>query len=283
MIGKFFKYQALGNDMIIIDPATFGHTLAPEIIRCLCKRHFGIGADGICFGPIAEEGMPPFTMRFFNPDGSEAEKSGNGLRVFARYLWDVGYVSKDAFQIRMNNETIQVKVLEDNGNRMAIGMGRISFVSDDIPIEGKSREVIGEELVTKEGNWRITAVTVGNPHCIIFADDLTQIHHIGPSIEQAQQFPQRTNVQLVRVLDEHSIQIAIWERGAGHTLASGTSATATAAAAIRHGFCHSPVSVEMEGGTAKVIIDETWQATLIGEVAAVFQGTIAQDLLQELS
>jgi len=279
MIGKFYKYQALGNDMIVIDPATFGTILKPESIKHLCQRHFGIGADGICFGPLVDNDTPPHTMRFFNPDGSEAEKSGNGLRVFARYLWDLGYVSRASFQIRMNDEIIKVKVLDDIGRRMAISMGHLSFKSQDIQLMGESREVVGEVLTIEEEQWRITAVSVGNPHCIIFSDDLTQIHQLGPCIESAPQFLQRTNVQVVRVLDEHSIQIAIWERGAGHTLASGTSATATAGAAIRHGFCRSPVSVKMEGGTAEVTIDETWQATLIGEVSAVYQGIVSSDLL----
>lgn len=279
MKAKFRKYQALGNDMIVIDPSTFGRSLTPEVIRTLCRRRFGIGADGICFGPIGGEDLPPFSMRFFNPDGSEAEKSGNGLRVFARYLRDFGYVNEDTFQMHMNGESIQVKVLDKYGRRMAISMGHLSFMSHDIPIAGRSREVIGEELEVGDVQWRITAVSVGNPHCVLFSDDLAQIHNIGPRIESAPQFLQRTNVQLVRVLDEHTIQIAIWERGAGHTMASGTSSTAAAGAAIRHGYCQSPVTVIMEGGMAEVIVDAAWQATLIGEVAAVCEGVISSELL----
>ncbi len=280
---EFFKYQALGNDMIVIDPVSYGSSLEPDNVISLCRRHFGIGADGLCFGPIVEDGMPPYSMRFFNPDGSEAEKSGNGLRIFARYLWDAGYVSDDSFQIRMNDEIMQVNVLDRNGKRMAISMGHISFKSDDIGLAGESRDAVGEFLNTKDGQWRITAVSVGNPHCIVFSEDLTQVDRIGPVIETTPQFTKRTNVQVVHVIDEHTIQIAIWERGAGHTLASGTSATAAAAAAIRKGFCQSQVLVKMEGGAATVMIDEAWQATLIGEVSAVYRGTISPDLLRAIT
>jgi diaminopimelate epimerase len=130
--------------------------------------------------------------------------------------------------------------------------------------------------------FRITAVSVGNPHCVLFDDNLDAIHAIGPVLETAPAFPNRTNVQIVRVVDEHTIEIAIWERGAGYTLASGTSASAAAGAAVRTGRCQSPVAVRMAGGTATVAIAEDWQVVLTGTVTAVFQGSLAPEMKVQL-
>ncbi|MDX1417923.1 MAG: diaminopimelate epimerase [Candidatus Promineifilaceae bacterium] len=277
-MNRFSKYQALGNDMIVIDPTFFKQPLTPLTIRMLCRRHFGIGADGICHGPILGENAPPFSMRFFNPDGSESEKSGNGMRIFARYLRDKDYVSEDSFHIHMSGEPIQVRMLDNDGRRLALSMGRLSFNSEDVHLTGDAREVVDEELTLDDEQFQITAVSVGNPHCIIFTENLSQIHSVGPRLESAPQFRQRTNVQLVRVIDEQTITIEIWERGAGYTLASGTSSTATAAAAVRHGFCQSPVTVIMNGGIAEVIIDQAWCATLIGEAVPVYEGILSSEL-----
>lgn len=274
MNAQFHKYQALGNDMVVIDPATFAHPLTPAAVRLLCDRHLGVGADGVCYGPLpgAEQ---PLTMRFFNPDGSEAEKSGNGLRIFARYVWDAGYVAADSlgrrhnFTITIGGEAIPVHVLDDTAHRLALGMGTLTFhqLEESISVEGEP--------------VMITSVSIGNPHCVVFTDDLAAVHRLGPRLETAPQFPNRTNVQLVRVWDEHTIQIEIWERGAGYTLASGTSSCAAAGAAVRTGRCQSPVIVQMAGGTAQVDINEAWGVVLTGTVAAVYQGTLAADLLKQ--
>jgi diaminopimelate epimerase len=177
---------------------------------------------------------------------------------------------------------MQAQILEPTATRIAIAMGHLSFNSLDIPLGGISREVIGEKIQIGEQSWHITAVSVGNPHCIIFSDNLAQIHTVGPRLETAVQFPERTNVQIVHVLDENNIRISIWERGAGHTLASGTSACATAGAALRHGFCRSPITVHMEGGSAEVIVDEAWQATLLGEVMPLYSGALSPELLPSI-
>jgi diaminopimelate epimerase len=264
-----FKYQALGNDMLVVDPAQFGLVLTPERVRLLCDRHFGVGADGICYGPLPDE-LGSNAMRFLNPDGSEAEKSGNGLRIFARYLWDAGYVDSRSFPITIQNQPIHAEVLDETANTILLEMGQVSF----------SR--VEEEIVVDEGGFRITAVSVGNPHCVIFDDGLDAIHHIGPIIENAPHFPNRTNVQIVRVVDEHTIEIAIWERGAGYTLASGTSASASAGAAIRTGRCISPVEVRMAGGSATVAVDDDWNIVLTGTVTAVFYGQLAPDMITEI-
>ncbi len=265
MSAQFFKYHALGNDMIVIDPTFFSLPLTPEMIRRLCVRHFGVGADGICYGPLPEQ-PHPFTMRFFNPDGSEAEKSGNGLRIFARYLWDAGYVTENSYAISINNELVSVQVLDEAAREISLGMGRLSF------------DWIDEAMVIKDEVVMTTAVSIGNPHCVIISDKLEQIHRLGPIIENAPAFPDRTNVQMVHIIDSHTIQMEIWERGAGYTLASGTSASAAAGTAVRLGYCQSPVSVHMVGGVAQVKIGTDGDVVLVGEVTAVYQASLSLDM-----
>jgi diaminopimelate epimerase len=262
---SFTKYTALGNDMIVIDPAHCPVALTPENIRLICHRHFGVGADGICYGPLDGEAL---VMRFFNPDGSEAERSGNGLRIFARYLWDTGYVTSPDFVMGMGEQTIPTHIDESTG-LITLEMGGLQLLFADQPLK------VGEEMVLA------TAVTIGNPHCIIFTAELDRVHTWGPLIETAPQFPNRTNVQLVNVLDDHTIQIEIWERGAGYTLASGTSASAAAAAAALTGRCAArQLTVQMAGGNLAVDV-LTEGVRLTGPVTAVYQATFSPDLLAQ--
>lgn len=280
---QFYKYQALGNDMLVLDPATFDLPPAAAAIRRLCDRHFGLGADGVCYGPLPG-GEHPRRMRFFNPDGSEAEKSGNGLRIFARYLWDRGYVSGVEFDIRIGGELVTARIEDGAARTISTGLGRLSFRSAGIPVSGPAREVVDEPLAVAGATYRVTAVGIGNPHCVIFSDEVSEAatRAAGPAIETAPQFPNRTNVQFAQVLDRHTLRIEIWERGAGYTLASGTSASAAAGAAIRTGRCRSPVEVRMPGGVARVAVDRDWRVTLTGGVEAVCQGSLAADLAAQL-
>ena len=281
---KFSKYQALGNDMVVIDPAQFDLPLTPNTIQLICNRHFGLGADGICYGPLSNnDNAHPHKMRFFNPDGSEAEKSGNGLRIFARYLWDQGYVSSKTFKIWISGQVIDAEIKDTQASTIALQMGKLSFVSVDIPVSGPDREIVNEPMMFGNATYPVTAVTVGNPHCVIFVkENAAQLaRQLGPIIEISPQFPNRTNVQFVQIIDRHTIKIEIWERGAGYTLASGTSASATAGAAIKTGRCDSPVEVLMAGGMATVAVDACWQVTLTGSVEAVCHGSFAQDLIKK--
>lgn len=275
---NFFKYQALGNDMLVIDPAGFPFHLTPNLIRRICHRNFGVGADGICYGPLLQE-KPKLAMKFYNPDGSEAEKSGNGLRIFARYLWDHGYVDGRSFDMWINGEPIATVIEDDTASRIRTLLGRLSFSK---PFKQEMLwDIVGEHMTSAEIKIGATAVNIGNPHCVLFVDSLSaeRVQAVGPLLETADAFPNRTNVQLVQVVDEHTIKIEIWERGAGYTLASGTSASAAAGAAVWNGRCASPVEVQMAGGTAEVSIDETWQAALTGSVLPVFEGILAPSFL----
>jgi len=280
MNAHFYKYQALGNDMVVIDPARFAFPLTPATIRHICDRHFGLGADGVCYGPLPG-GPHPRQMRFFNPDGSESGKSGNGLRIFARYLWDQGYAQNRVFEIGIGEEVVTVEVKDAAAQTLTIAMGRLSFYSHDIPVSGPPREVVNETVRLAGRDYRITAVTIGNPHCVIFTEEVSEetTRAAGPAIEVDALFPERTNVQFARVVDRHTLQIEIWERGAGYTLASGTSACAAAGAAIKTGRCDSPVEVPMAGGVAQVEIDPQWRVRLTGEVEAVASGVFAPNLV----
>lgn len=282
MKAAFYKYQALGNDMVVIDPANFDVSLTPAAIRLICNRHFGLGADGICYGPLPDA-EHPHKLRFFNPDGSEAEKSGNGLRVFARYLWDKGYVSHKNFEVWMSDTVVKTAIQDEAAHRIAMTVGRLSFNSADIPVSGSPREVVGELMAFGDAMYYVTAVTVGNPHGVIFVPEVSaeETQRMGAVIETSPHFPHRTNVQFVQVLNRHTINIEIWERGAGYTLASGTSASAAAGASIKTGQCQSPVEVHMAGGTAIVAIDPQWQVTLIGNVEGICWGNFAGDLVEK--
>lgn len=279
----FYKYTAMGNDMLVIDPNTIDFQLTEDNIRKICHRNFGIGADGICYGPLTNE--QPFAMRFYNPDGSEAGKSGNGLRIFARYLCDANYVTESTFDIAISDQTSHVTVLDEKKQTFKIGMGQATFSSDKIPMIGDVREVVAESLIHDDKTYSITCVNVGNPHCVIFTDKLSvdEVKHIGVQLEVHPSFPERTNVQWVQIIDKHTIRIEIWERGAGYTLASGTSSCATACASIINGYCESPVTVQMAGGLATVDVSKNWQIELVGTVQSVASGCFSHDFLAELA
>lgn len=280
---RFHKYTAMGNDMVVIDPRHIEFALTPHNAQRICDRHYGVGADGICYGPLGD--TQPFDMKFFNPDGTQAEKSGNGLRIFARYLCDATVVNDKQFQISIQGQTSDVAVLNDTFTTFKISMGRATFQSDAIPATGSPRDIINETLALDNSSYQITCVNVGNPHCVMFTDKLsiTQVKEVGAKLENHLMFPQRTNVQWVQIIDEHHICIEIWERGAGYTLASGTSSCATACAAIANGFCKSPVTVQMVGGTAIVDVDAQWNIALTGTVHAIASGAFSDDFLSTLN
>ena len=269
---KFYKYHALGNDYIVLDPQDQPLDLTPDRIKIICHRNYGIGSDGILLGPLPSQ-KAPFSLRIFNPDGSEAEKSGNGLRIFCRYLWDRKLVDKQPFRIETKGGLVQCLVL-DEGKQVQVEMGQVSFWSPDIPIPGKPREVLQEPITINETTFFFNGATIGNPHCVIQVADLTPelAKSFGPLLEVHPLFPNRTNVQFLKVLDRHHIRIEIWERGAGYTLASGSSSSAAAAVARKLGFCDSPITVHMPGGQLHIAIDENFTITMTGPVTRIAEG-----------
>ena len=271
----FYKYQALGNDYIVIPPADVPNGLsAAEIIR-ICDRHYGVGSDGILLGPLPSM-EADFGLRLFHPDGGEFEKSGNGLRIFARYLWDEGLVQAAPFTIMTPGGRVTAQVF-DQGRRVTVDMGKVSFDSRRIPVLGPPREVLNETIEIGGQTLRYCAATVGNPHCVVLMETVNSAlaHDLGPHLEKAPRFPNRTNVQLMQVLDRQNIRIEIWERGAGYTLASGSSSSAAAAVAHRLGLCDDQIQVHCPGGIIDIGISPDWSIRMTGAVTRVCSGELA--------
>jgi diaminopimelate epimerase len=277
---KFSKYHALGNDYLVIDPKDFPGALTPDKIKVVCHRNFGVGSDGILFGQLPSQ-QSPFALRIFNPDGSEAEKSGNGLRIFSRYLWDRKLVGSDEFGIETLGGLVRATVLE-GGKTVRVEMGRVSFWSDEIPVTGNRREVINEKIQAGDKTFAFCAATIGNPHCVIPLPEVTAkfSRQYGPLLETHPNFPKRTNVQFLKVLDRANIQIEIWERGAGYTLASGSSSSAAAAVAHRLGWCDEAITVHMPGGKISIQIGDNYSISMTGPVTKVAEGIISEEMFE---
>ncbi|MBW2606063.1 MAG: diaminopimelate epimerase [Deltaproteobacteria bacterium] len=277
---KYSKYHALGNDYIVLNPVDLGRDLDSDQIRLICHRNYGVGSDGILFGPSRSERCD-FKLRIFNPDGSEAEKSGNGLRIFSRYLQDNNLVKDNAFTIETLGGPVKSQINPDNRN-VTVEMGVVSFESTKIPVAGPSRDVLNESIEIEGNSLTYCAATVGNPHCVVLCDSVSaqDAQRLGPVIEIDPRFPNRTNVQFMKVLDRKNIQIEIWERGAGYTLASGSSSTAAAAVAHKLEFCNSDITVHMPGGALEIRLSQDFKATMTGEVTRVCEGTIDEEMFE---
>jgi len=275
---KFYKYHALGNDYLVLNPQDLSFPLTAEQIKIICHRNFGIGSDGILLGPLASE-KAQFGLRIFNPDGSEAEKSGNGLRIFSRYLWDSSLVTEAPFSIETPGGVVQ-SVIKDAGKTVQVEMGRVSFWSNDIPVIGDRREVIKEQIDLEGETFTFCAATIGNPHCVIsLAEvDAAIAKKYGPILETHPLFPNRTNVQFMQVINRNTIKIEIWERGAGYTLASGSSSSAAAAVAHKLGFCDSTITVQMPGGKISIQINDDFNISMTGSVTKVAQGKLSAEI-----
>lgn len=264
---NLYKYHALGNDYIVIDPRESEVLLTPGNIRAICHRHTGFGSDGILYGPFRDDGE--LALRIFNPDGSEAEKSGNGLRIFTRYLFDKGDIGSDRVKILTHGGEVSVQVYAPND--IEVEMGIPEFVPEKIPVRSNRNSFLEQKIETDEGNFSASCVSMGNPHCVIFTDDPTPeiAKKIGPLVETHDLFPNRTNVQFAQVVDDSHIRLEIWERGAGYTMASGSSSCAAVAVAHKLGKVSNSVNVQMPGGELKIQIMETGLAVMRGAVSKV--------------
>jgi diaminopimelate decarboxylase len=276
---RYTKYEALGNDYLVLDTRDWPEPPSPEAARQICDRHRGVGSDGALWGPV---GRDPFRLGMFNPDGSEFEKSGNGLRIFAAHLWQQGFAGTRDFDILTPAGCVTAHILDESGERIAMDMGVASFDAAGLGLLTDKPELIEAEVEALGHGVTITAVNMGNPHCVVFkmggqefvfAAELSEwAATMGPALETLPLYPNRANVQFARVVDSHTVEIAIWERGVGYTLASGSSSCAAAAAAIRSGRCESPVTVRMPGGEMLVEIDNDWNVRLTGTARKACSG-----------
>ncbi len=276
------KYHGLGNDYFIYDPKNNALPLTPARIRLICDRNFGAGSDGILYGPIFDgEGI---AVKIYNPDGGEAEKSGNGVRIFSKYLKDAGYVKERRFTLSTLGGDVDVEYLSESGDLMKVLMGKTTYRSGEIPVAGEDRDVINETMTFDGEEYRVTCLSIGNPHCVIPMEEVTKEKAcaLGPHVERAQQFPNRINMQLLKVLDRRNIQIEIYERGAGYTLASGSSSCAAASAAYKLGLVDRELSVHMPGGELLISIMPDESVYMTGRVQNVCEITLAQEFILEL-
>jgi len=277
----FAKGHGLGNDYLVINQADLRGPLSDRAIVRICDRNWGVGSDGILL--LVPGRRAEFGLRIFNPDGSEAEKSGNGLRIFAKYLRDHGYATTPTFMVDTKGGLVECECHERDGrvNFVTVEMGRATFHAAEIPMESVAPETVAVPLALAEGPLlTVTAVSVGNPHCIVFRDHLdeAEVRRLGPAIERHPAFPQRTNVQFARVHGRDTVEIMIWERGAGWTLASGSSSCGVAAAAVRNGLCdHGRIRVRMPGGELIVHVRPDWSLRLEGPVEEVCTGTLSAE------
>lgn len=273
----WLKSHGLGNDYIVFNSDNIDFDFDKEKISQICNRNYGVGSDGILV--LTESSKAEFGLKIYNPDGSEAEKSGNGIRIFVDYLYSMGYLSKTAFFIEVGGEIVGCEVfLDTNGTIVNIGVdiGKATFIPSKIPAAINKAEAIDFPLILKDEQYMFSAVSVGNPHAVCIVDDLSQIDikKIGPLIENHAIFPNRTNVQFVQILDRENVQIEIWERGAGYTLASGSSSCGVVSVLYKKGFVDNRVSVHMPGGTLHVSISEDFKVRLLGPVTEVACGIL---------
>ena len=264
------RSHGLGNDYLVADPADLPFALSPARIKLLCDRHVGVGSDGL----LVLEGK--LGLRIFNPDGSEAEKSGNGLRIFAKWLFDTGRIQSERFTIHtpVGDAPVEIASRDGRADEVTVNMGQPEFRADI-----RELDVAGAHF------GQVVALSVGNPHCVIFRCnglDVTELRRLGPLVEHHPLFPNRTNVQLARATSRSTVELLIWERGAGETQASGSSACAVVAASHHLGRVDDDVTATMPGGQLHIRIDRHGALWLRGPVEEVGRITLSAELIARL-
>lgn len=266
---RFNKYHALGNDYLVLDPVYAPDLPSDEDVITICHRNFGLGSDGILYGPLKSQNAD-FGLRILNPDASEAEKSGNGLRIFARYLRDAGHVGTEPFTVDTLGGVVTC-IVDESASSITVDMGSVSFDASVIPVNGVEGEVVDQRIELNGKTYPFYAATIGNPHCVLPMEEITEqlAHKLGPILENHPLFPNRTNVQFLKVIDRSNIQIEIWERGAGYTLASGSSSSAAGAVAKKMGLVDEDITVHMPGGRIVLNIDDSYAVRMTGPATRV--------------
>ncbi|WP_319591390.1 diaminopimelate epimerase [uncultured Draconibacterium sp.] len=281
----FVKSHGLGNDYIVLNQDEITFQLTEKAIIRICDVHFGIGSDGILLKVPSNKA--DFGLRILNPDGSEAEKSGNGLRIFAKYLYDYGFAQSKIFSIETPGGLVKAEVIEEKNNKaftIKVDMGKAIFESKKVPVNCEKEECIGETLELEYRGYEINCVSVGNPHCVVLKDELDEkeIKTFGPQIETHSMFPNRINVQFAKVVSPNEVEVMIWERGAGWTLASGSSSCAVACTVVKRGLTERNLTIKMPGGILAIEIDEDWEIRMTGEVREIGSGTLSAELIEDL-
>lgn len=276
---KFTKMHGCGNDYIYIDGSRehIAQEDKPELAKRLSDRHFGVGGDGVIFINPAQEA--DFEMEMYNADGSRAEMCGNGIRCVAKYVYDKGLTEKkcitvvSAGQVKTLNMTIHNKKVE----LVKVNMGEPELTAQKVPVISQREQVIDEPILVQGREYRMTCVSMGNPHAVVFVENVAdlELEAIGPYFEQHERFPKRTNTEFVRVVDRHTVEMRVWERGTGETLACGTGASAVVVACILNGLTEEQVTVRLLGGELEIYWDRKENFVyMTGPASFVFDGEI---------
>ena len=282
-MNEFVKSHGLGNEYIVLDSETINFQLTTDMIKILCNVHFGIGSDGILLKVPSEKAE--FGLRIFNPDGSEAEKSGNGLRIFSKYLYDYKFATQKSFTIETLGGIVQSHVIDEKNEKammIKVDMGKAIFQSREIPVNSDLDLFFNQPLQVGNKQFNVNCVSVGNPHCVVIVDELNieEIKTYGPLIENHPLFPNRINVQFVKPVSQDEVEILIWERGAGYTLASGSSSSAVATVVKKLGLVGNKIKVNMPGGVLHLEIDDAWNIQMTGPVMEVARGTLSDETIK---
>lgn len=277
----FYKYHGLGNDYIILNTVENNirneDEIKSKLSENLCKRHFSIGGDGILYAVPATSNEYDYQMQIFNPDGSEAEMCGNGIRMFAKYLYTTNVLKKKVYRIETKAGLIVPELIFKNNEitGIKVDMGTPKLSRSEIPMIGPNGRVINEDFRIDDKKFKITCVNMGNPHCIIFVEDVEKIDiTIGRLIEYHKKFPNRINVEFAQILNEKEIKVRVWERGVGETLACGTGACATAVAAILNSMTDNDVKIHLKGGDLMINWATNSSVFMTGPAEKVFEGQI---------
>ncbi|MCQ2534379.1 MAG: diaminopimelate epimerase [Clostridia bacterium] len=275
---KFTKMHGCGNDYVYINgfEERIDAKLKPDFVRKVSDRHFGIGSDGVIF--INPSSIADFEMEMWNADGTRAEMCGNGIRCVAKYVYDNKLTTKEEMTIESMGKIKYITVFSENGKaqKVTVDMGEPILIASQIPVVAENTKVINDKIMVDNDEYRMTCVSMGNPHAVVFLDpDTLKIEEIGPKFENHARFPNRTNTEFVKILDKQNVKMRVWERGTGETLACGTGCCATVVACILNGLTDSIVNVHVIGG--EIVVQ--WSAVdnhvyMTGPATMVFEGEI---------
>ncbi|MEE1257384.1 MAG: diaminopimelate epimerase [Lachnospiraceae bacterium] len=276
---KFTKMQGCGNDYVYVNGFVekIDTEAKPDIVRRLSDRHFGIGGDGVIF--INPSEIADFEMEMFNADGSRSQMCGNGIRCVAKYVYDYGLTDKTSLTIESFGAIKYIDLTVENGkvSLVKVNMGAPILAAKDVPVLSENEQVIDEEIEVEGKNYRMTCVSMGNPHAVVYMDDVKNldIDKVGPYFENHKRFPERVNTEFVKVIDRNTVEMRVWERGTGETLACGTGCCAIAVSCILNGLTEDKVTVKVLGG--ELLCEWDREANLVymtGPAVTVFDGEI---------
>lgn len=278
---EFTKMQGCGNDYVYIDGARFNIPMEkkPDIVRWLSNRNFGVGSDGVIFINPVPDGSADFEMEMWNADGTRSEMCGNGMRCVGKYVYDKGLTDKEHVKVVSGGQMKYLDYTIQDGKvvLVKVNMGQPILDAAQVPVLSDSAKVIDEEIIVNGKTYRMTCVSMGNPHAVVFMDEVADldIEAVGPYFEHHERFPRRTNTEFVKVIDRETLEMRVWERGTGETLACGTGACATAVAAMLNGHTEDKVTVKLLGGDLQIEWDrEANVVNMTGPAVIVFEGMI---------